>query len=113
MITALMNDTVTIVRLSDGAIDEYGRPSRDEAARVESSARIEQRASRENEAFVIDTWRIALPAQTEIDAGDEVEYQGKRFSVINAPDNLSIPGFSALDRVEVDLKFVGTIDAAS
>jgi hypothetical protein len=111
MITALMNDTVAIVRLSDGAADEYGNPSRDEAERIESRGRIEQRASREDEAYVVDVWRIALPAGTRIDAGDEVEYQGKRFSVINAPDNLSIPGFSALDRVEVDLKFVGPIDA--
>jgi len=111
LITALMNDSVIIVRLSDGATDEYGRPSRDEAERLNSRARIEQRASREGEAFTVDTWRIALPAGTLIDAGDEIEYQAKRFSVINAPDNLSIPGFSALDRVEVDLRYVGPIDA--
>jgi len=106
-----MNDEVVIVRLSDGATDEYGRPSRDEAERLNSRARIEQRASREGEAFTVDTWRIALPPNTAIDAGDEVEYQGKRYSVLQAPDNLSIPGFSALDRVEVDLRYVGTLDA--
>ena len=111
MITALMNDSVVIVRLSSGAENEYGRPSRDVAARVSSRARIEQRSSREGEAFTVNIWRIALPANTQIDAGDEVEYQGKRFEAINAPDNLSIPGFSALDRVEVDLRYVGPIDA--
>lgn len=111
MISAMMNDSVIIVRLSDGAVDEYGKPSRDTASRISSKARIEQRASREGEAYVIDIWRIALPAGTTIDAGDEVEYQAKRYTVSNAPDHLSIPGFSALDRVEVDLKYVGAIDA--
>jgi len=111
MITSLMNDTVTIVRLSDGTTDEYGRPSRDVAERIDSRARIEQRSSREGEAFTTDTWRIALPAGSQIDAGDEIEYSGKRFEVINAPDNLSIPGFSFLDRVEVDLRYVRPIDA--
>jgi len=111
LITALMNDNVVIVRLSDGATDEYGRPSRDEAERLNSRARIEQRSSQEGEAFTTDVWRIALPANSQIDAGDEIEYQGKRFSVINAPDNLSIQGFPFLDRVETDLRYVGTIDA--
>lgn len=111
MITSMMNDRVTIVRLSDGPTNEYGRPSR-VAQRFDSRARIEQRASREGEAYTIDIWRLALPPRTPIDAGDEVEYQGRRFSVVNAPDNLSIPGFSALDRVEVDLKFVGRLDAS-
>ena len=111
MITSLMNDTVTIVRLSNGEVDEYGKPSRETSERLNSRARIEQRGSREGEAYTVDTWRIALPPQTQIDAGDEVEYQGKRFSVINAPDNLSIPGFPFLNRVEVDLRFVGPIDA--
>jgi hypothetical protein len=111
LITSLMNDDVIIVRLSDGAVDEYGRPSRDEAERLNSRARIEQRSSREGEAFTVDVWRLALPAGSLIDAGDEVEYLGKRFSVINAPDNLSIPGFPFLDRVEVDLRYVGPLDA--
>jgi hypothetical protein len=111
LITSLMNDSVVIVRLSDGATDEYGRPARDEAERLNTRARIEQRSSREGEAFTVDVWRIALPALTAIDAGDEVEYQGKRFSVLNAPDNLSIPGFPFLDRAEVDLRYVGPIDA--
>jgi hypothetical protein len=111
LITAFMNDDVVIVRLSDGATDEYGRPSRDESERLNTRARIEQRSSVEGEAFTTDVWRIALPAGTQIDAGDEVEYSGKRFSVINAPDNLSIPGFPFLDRAEVDLRYVGPIDA--
>jgi hypothetical protein len=111
LITALMNDNVIIVRLSDGITDEYGKPSRDEAARLNSRARIEQRGSREGEGYTTDTWRIALPAGSLIDAGDEIEYQGKRFQVINAPDNLSIPGFPFLDRAEVDLRYVGPIDA--
>lgn len=111
MITALMNDSVVILRLSDGPTDEYGRPSRDESERLNSRARIEQRASVEGEGFTTDKWRIALPTGSLIDSGDEIEYQGRRFSVINAPDNLSIPGFPFLDRVEVDLRYVGPLDA--
>jgi len=111
MIGELMNDSVVIVRLSDGPTDEYGKPSRDESERILSKARIEQRTSPENEAYTVDTWRIALPKGVAIDAGDEVEYLGKRFTVTDAPDNLSIPGFCALDRTEANLRYVGKIDA--
>jgi len=112
MINALMNDTVVIVRMGDSTDSEYGRPSRAELSRALTRGRIEQRGSREEESFTVDTWRVALPIDSVIDAGDVIEYEGKRFDVISAPDRLTIPGFSGLDRVEVDLRYVGRLDAA-
>jgi hypothetical protein len=106
-----MDTAVAIVEYSSPEDDEYGRPVRVELSRTISMARLEQRGSTEGEAFVADRWRIALPAGTKISADAEVWEGNRKFRVDGTPNHLSIPGFSALDRTEAELIYVGAIDA--
>lgn len=111
MIQALMDTEVEIVRYGPTGEDDLGRPVRGEVSRTESIARIEQRGSIEGEAFVADRWRASLPWGIDIDADDELHEGGRTFRVDGTPNIMSIPGFPALDRVEVELLYVGRVDA--
>lgn len=108
MIGALMPHTVEVVEYTDAARDELGRRGRVEVARRTYRALLEQRGTVEDEAFVADAYRLALPPGAVITAGSEVIEGGRRFTVEGSPNRMALPGFPALDRIEVALKLVGS-----
>ena len=111
MIQALMDTPVEIVHYGPTGEDDLGRTVRGEVARFDTIARLEQRGTVEGEAFVANQWRASLPLGTDIDADDILLEGGREFKVDGTPNIMSIPGFPALDRVEVALTYVGRVDA--
>jgi len=111
MLAHLMNARVEIVRYGDGAEDDLGRPARAVLSRqADVPARLDQLSSVEGESFTADRWRVELPLDTVIDAGDEVIESGRRFTVDGTPNRLTHPFLPALSRIEAHLNYVGRVD---
>lgn len=102
----VLNQQVEVVHYGPGAEDAFGNPSRTEADRQTVTARLWQIGSTERltgRDTQVGDWRIILPAFTVFDAGDEIEANGQRFSVLGAPQR--VMGARAEHHVEAALTF--------
>lgn len=110
MIAALMEPGLfTVVKRLAAGKDSLNRPVTANISRKVSDGRLEQTASVEGEAFVVNRYRAFFPISTDVSADDSVECRGSLYTVEGAPSVERVPGFPALDNIAAVLRYVGPV----
>jgi head-tail adaptor len=102
-LTSLLSDTVTIVRPTPG-YDDIGGPIAGTQTTRTSAAYVEPVSGSENLAernTAVGTWRLFLPAGTDIRHTDTVTWGTRTFEVVAEPRPFA--GSDAVAHLEVDL----------
>lgn len=110
MISNLLTQEVTIVRRSpSGQRDAYGNESQTETETVvrgelQQQARRADAEPEDQGEFSDTTWKLFLPAGTEIDTGDLVVVDGRRFEMFGAPWSVHNPRTRSVSHVEANVR---------
>lgn len=109
MIDHLLTETVQLRRrAADGARDRHGNAARTFDADVDSPARVERERGqdlRDGRDATLQTWRIFLPAGTDLEARDRVVVDGTVFEVDGPPERHRTPT-GGEHHVEAQLRLV-------
>lgn len=108
-------DLFTIRRFTYGAKDALGRKARTLVSETPSNGLIEQvdavNGTTETEAFVVSKYRATMPVGTDVRPDDEVACRGRIYTVLGSPASVSVPGYSSVGIVTVNLQYVGPVTA--
>lgn len=105
----LMTRTGTLVSITEGALDGYGNPTEVE---TETTVRYELQQQIRDEtgppaAWLIDTWRLFLPAGTDVHGVDRfIDDRGAEFEFDGPPWPVHNPRTGRTSHVEATLKRV-------
>lgn len=109
MKTMLLTQPVSIQKIS-GSTDEYGNTiPQNSGAAVSTVGYLEQKESVENlddRDTVVSSWTAWLPAGTDVNAFDRLNFSGQVFQVDGAPWLAWNPRRSAVSHIECKLKVV-------
>ena len=103
-------DLFTIKRYGPGPKDALGRPTRVLVSTSEPiDGRLDLTGTVEGEAFVVDKFRSTMPIGTDLRAADDVESEGKIYTVEGTPFAITAPGSKSIGVVTAVLKYVGPV----
>lgn len=106
-----MGSFVTVIRQGVTGRDPLGSETVGETSRTEGvRARLEQRGSKEGDAYVVNAWQAYLPVGSDVRERDVILWDGRRFEVEGTPAVQRVPGFPSADHLDVALKYVGAAE---
>lgn len=105
-------DLFIIKRYGPGTKDALGRTTRQLVyTSPPLEGRLDLTGTVEGETFVVDKFRSTMPAGTDLRSGDEVEAEGKTYTVEGTPLYAHVPGMRSIGVVTAVLKYVGPVAA--
>lgn len=102
-------DLFVIRRYGPGPKDALGRITKIVVSSTVVDGLLSQTGTAEGEAFVVDEFRATMPLGTDLRPSDEVESDGKVFTVKGTPFSATVPGMKTVGVVTATLKYVGPV----